>query len=72
MTFDRPVAGALDAAVDPSKIFTIAPAIAGKLEWRDPITLRFTPAALLVPATEYTVTINNDFAAMDGSRLEAP
>ena len=72
VTFDRPVAGALDAAVDPSKIFTIAPAIAGKLEWRDPITLRFTPATLLAPATEYTVTINNDFAAMDGSRLEAP
>lgn len=72
VTFDRPVAGSLDATVDPKRIFTIAPVVAGRLEWRDPITLRFTPAAPLNPATEYTVTVSIDFAAMDGSRLEAP
>ena len=72
VTFDRPVAGSLDATVDPKRIFSITPAVAGKVEWRDPITLRFTPAAPLNPATEYTVTVSNDFAAMDGSRLEAP
>ena len=72
VTFDRPVAGSLDATVDPKRIFTMAPPVAGRLEWRDPITLRFTPAAPLNPATEYTVTVSPDFAAMDGSRLEAP
>ena len=72
VTFDRPVAGSLDATADAKRIFTIAPAVAGRVEWRDPITLRFTPAAPLSPATEYTVTVSNDFAAMDGSRLEAP
>ncbi|HEV2670010.1 MAG TPA: alpha-2-macroglobulin family protein [Gemmatimonadales bacterium] len=72
VTFDRPVAGSLDAGVDAKRIFTITPAVAGRIEWRDPITLRFTPAAPLSPATEYTVTVANDFAAMDGSRLDAP
>src|SRR3989475_6936973 len=72
VTFDRPVAGSLDASVDPKRIFTIAPAVAGRVEWRDPITLRFTPAAPLDPATQYTVTVSNEFAAMDGSRLEQP
>src|SRR5688572_30172592 len=60
VTFDRPVAGSLDATVDPKRIFTIAPAVAGRLEWRDPITLRFTPAASLDPGTEYTVTVSNE------------
>ena len=72
VTFDRPVAGSLDATVDPKRIFTIAPAVAGRVEWRDPITLRFTPAAPLDPATQYTVTVSNDFTAMDGSKLEQP
>src|SRR3989475_6951713 len=72
VTFDRPVAGSLDASVDPKRIFTITPAVAGRVEWRDPITLRFTPAAPLNPATEYTVAVSSDFAAMDGSRFEKP
>lgn len=72
VTFDRPVAGSLDATVDPKRIFSITPAVAGRVEWRDPITLRFTPAAPLNPATEYTVTVSNDFAAMDGAKLEQP
>ena len=72
VTFDRPVAGSLDATVDAKRIFSITPATAGKVEWRDPITLRFTPAAPLNPATTYTVTVSDDFAAMDGSKLEKP
>ncbi len=72
VTFDRPVAGSLDSSVDAARIFTITPAVVGRVEWRDPITLRFTPAAPLKPATEYAVTVSNDFAAMDGSRLDAP
>lgn len=72
VTFDRPVAGSLDATVDPKRIFSITPAVNGRVEWRDPITLRFTPAAPLNPATEYTVTVSNEFTAMDGSKLEQP
>src|SRR6267378_1808004 len=72
VTFDRPVAGSLDATVDPKRIFSITPTVQGRLEWRDPITLRFTPATPLNPATRYTVTVSSDFAAMDGSKLEKP
>src|SRR5712691_7755383 len=72
VTFDRPVAGSLDRTVDPKSILTIAPAVKGRLEWRDPVTIRFTPAAPLASNIEYTVTIASTFAAMDGSRLEAP
>jgi len=72
VTFDRPVAGSLDRTVDPKAIFTIAPAVKGRLEWRDPVTIRFTPAAPLASSVEYTVTVASTFAAMDGSRLEAP
>src|SRR5436190_3441321 len=43
VTFDRPVAGSLDRTVDPRAVFTIAPAVAGTLDWRDPVTIRFRP-----------------------------
>ena len=69
VTFDRPVAGSLDRTVDPKAIFSIAPATPGTLDWRDPVTLRFRPAAPLVPNTSYTVTVADRFEAMDGSRL---
>ena len=72
VTFDRPVAGSLDRTVDPKAIFTITPALKGRLDWRDPVTIRFTPAAPLASNSEYTVTVANTFAAMDGSRLEGP
>ncbi|HXY19901.1 MAG TPA: MG2 domain-containing protein [Gemmatimonadales bacterium] len=72
VTFDRPVAGSLDGTVDPRTIFAIAPAVDGKVEWRDPITLRFTPAAPLAAGSSYVVTIAVGFQAMDGSRLARP
>src|SRR5256885_8197778 len=72
VTFDRPVAGSLERTVDPKAIFTITPAVQGRLEWRDPVTIRLTPAAPLASNKEYTVTVANTFAAMDGSRLESP
>ncbi|MDH4347626.1 MAG: Ig-like domain-containing protein, partial [Gemmatimonadota bacterium] len=70
--FDRPVAGSLDRTVDPAGLFSITPAIPGRVEWRDPVTLRFRPAAPLTPGQSYTVTVANSFSAMDGSRLETP
>lgn len=72
VTFDRPVAGRLDASVDPASFFEIRPAVTGRLEWRDPITVRLVPDALLPPDTRYAVTIRNTFQATDGSRLEEP
>jgi hypothetical protein len=72
VTFDRPVAGGLEEATDPATIFAIEPAVAGKVEWRDPVTLRFTPAAPLAPGSEYRVRIGDGFAAMDGARLARP
>ncbi|HEX8694584.1 MAG TPA: MG2 domain-containing protein [Longimicrobium sp.] len=72
VTFDRPVAGGLDEAVDAQALFRIEPAVAGKAEWRDPVTLRFTPAAPLRPGATYRVSVANTFRAMDGSRLPRP
>jgi uncharacterized protein YfaS (alpha-2-macroglobulin family) len=72
VTFDRPVAGGLDELVDAASLFSIEPSVAGKAEWRDPVTLRFTPAAPLTPGATYRVRIAASFAAMDGSRLPHP
>jgi uncharacterized protein YfaS (alpha-2-macroglobulin family) len=72
VTFDRPVAGGLDETVSAASIFSISPSVEGRVEWRDPVTLRFTPAAPLVPGTTYRVRIADGFAAMDGARLAEP
>ena len=72
VTFDRPVAGSLDRSVDPRGILTFEPALAGTAEWRDPVTIRFRPAAPLASNTAYRVTVRNDFKAMDGARLARP
>ncbi len=72
VTFDRPVAGALGSTIDPATIFEIQPPVDGRVDWRDPVTLRFVPDIPLVALTTYTVTIANTFEAMDGSRLERP
>jgi alpha-2-macroglobulin len=69
ITFDRPVAGGLDDEVDAAAIFRIEPRVEGRVEWRDPLTLRFTPARPLEPGATYRVTLAADFVAMDGSRL---
>src|SRR5512135_3135220 len=72
VSFDRPVAGGLDSTVDPRTIFQITPRVLGKLEWRDPVTIRFHPSAPLPAGVSFTVRIANTFQAMDGSRLAAP
>ncbi|HMA43603.1 MAG TPA: MG2 domain-containing protein [Gemmatimonadales bacterium] len=72
VSFDRPVAGGLDSTVDPRTIFQITPRVLGKLEWRDPVTIRFHPSAPLPAGVTFTVRIANTFQAMDGSRLAAP
>ncbi|HSU17587.1 MG2 domain-containing protein [Longimicrobium sp.] len=72
VTFDRPVAGGLEDLVDAGEVFRISPSVRGKAEWRDPVTLRFTPDQPLRPGAEYRVTIASTFAAMDGGRLPRP
>src|SRR5687768_346587 len=63
VTFDRPVAGALDYSVDADTVVRIEPAPRGRLEWRDPVTVRFTPAAPLPYGSRYTVTVRDNFRA---------
>lgn len=72
VTFDRPVAGRLDATIDPRRIFRIEPAVSGEVAWRDPVTIRFVPNEPLAPGSKFVVTIDTGFAAIDGSKLEAP
>ncbi|MFL5561561.1 MAG: alpha-2-macroglobulin family protein, partial [Gemmatimonadaceae bacterium] len=72
VTFDRPVAGSLDYTVDPARVLRLSPAAAGTLAWRDPVTVVFTPSRPYAPATDYTVTVDTTFHAMDGARLEQP
>jgi uncharacterized protein YfaS (alpha-2-macroglobulin family) len=72
VTFDRPVAGGLEDLVDAEKVFRISPSVPGKAEWRDPVTLRFTPDQPLRPGAAYRVTVASTFSAMDGGRLKRP
>ena len=72
VTFDRPVAGSLDYTVPADSIIVVSPAIAGHIEWRDPVTVRLRPRAFLSPNVTYTVTVRGDFRAMDGARLAKP
>lgn len=72
ITFDRPVAGGLDATIDARTIFSITPSVPGRVEWRDPITLRFKPSVPFTPGQSYRVVVENTFTAMDGSRMQEP
>ncbi len=72
ITFDRPVVGTLEHAVDPSRIVHIAPDVQMRVEWRDPSTIRIIPLELLTPGNHYDITIDTGFGAFDGSRLAAP
>src|SRR2546427_7286619 len=55
VTFDRPVAGSLDRTVDPKAIFTITPAVQGRLEWRGSEDHPPTPPA--PPASHIQLTV---------------
>src|SRR5262249_642296 len=72
VTFDRPVAGSLDNMIDPSTLLRVEPAIPGKIEWRDPVTIRLTPSSPLLAGATYRVTVANTFKSMDGATLAEP
>src|SRR5689334_6594466 len=59
VSFDRPVAGSLERAIDPAKVMQLAPAIEGRFEWRDPVTVRFVPAKRLPADLRVVVTVPN-------------
>lgn len=70
ITFDRPVAGSIDNAVDPRTIVQIEPAVPQALiDWRDPVTLRIIPRPGLRRGVTYRVSVSQAFRAMDGSQL---
>ncbi|HVH39909.1 MAG TPA: MG2 domain-containing protein [Gemmatimonadaceae bacterium] len=70
--FDRPVAGSLERSVDPARVMRLDPALPGRFEWRDPVTLRFVPSAPMPRGARITVTVSTEFTAMDGTRLAEP
>jgi alpha-2-macroglobulin len=72
VSFDRPVAGGLDAPVDPRDVITIAPAIEARFEWRNPVTLQVIPRAPLPRGSRYTLTVSTSVRGLDGSTLTAP
>ena len=72
VTFDRPVASALDRTISAERLFRIEPAIAGSVAWRDPVTIRFVPAEPMTPGARFTVTIDTAVRGLDGSKLEQP
>ena len=63
VTFDRPVAGSLDNAVDARTVMRFTPSVAGTVSWRDPVTVRFIPTAPLRPGSSLTVTIDTAVSA---------
>ena len=72
ITFDRPVAGSLDNAVDPATIVRLDPAVPGAIvDWRDPVTLRIIPRPAFRRGVRYSVSVQPNFKAMDGSELAA-
>lgn len=69
VTFDRPVADALDGGAPAPGLLTITPAVAGRLRWRDPVTLAFVPDTPFEPGRRYAATVAAGITAVDGTRL---
>src|SRR5690348_11946417 len=72
VSFDRPIAGAVETAPDPKKVLQLSPELDGRYEWRDPVTVRFIPSKRLPSDLRVVVTVPADFEAMDGSKLAEP
>ena len=48
----------VDATVDPKKVFSIQPNVAGSIDWKDDRTLLFVPDAYLTENTTYEVSVS--------------
>lgn len=67
--FDQPVAPDRWSPGQVPRGLHIVPSMAGRYEWPDSVTLRFTPAAPFVPRI-YALTLDSTFTGRDGARLE--
>jgi len=69
--FDQPVAPAAWRPGATPRGIKIIPAVAGRYDWPDSMTLRFTPAK---PWAEgyYSLTIDSTFSSRDGTHLDRP
>ena len=56
----------------PKTVLALEPEVAGVWDWRDPVTVRFRPAAPLHAGLTITVTVRTGVTAMDGSALAEP
>ncbi|MEZ4670447.1 MAG: Ig-like domain-containing protein [Anaerolineae bacterium] len=72
--FNRPVVPLLTAeeAVNLSSPITITPAVGGRGEWLNTSIYIFRPNPGLEGGIQYTVNVNPDLQAQDGSTLETP
>ena len=67
IVFDRDMErGAVEHA------FAIEPSVSGRFEWTDGRTLRFMPDQPLARGADYTVTIGDEAADLDGNPLAEP
>ncbi|MBP6183875.1 MAG: hypothetical protein KA479_02980, partial [Saprospiraceae bacterium] len=57
VTFTAPYGQDADAIKAPAAILEFAPAIQGKLEWRDPYSIQFTPEGPLPSGQDYIATL---------------
>lgn len=69
VVFDQPVAPDRWSPGRVPEGIHIAPSVAGRYEWPDSVTLRFTPSKPFVPGV-YAVTLDSTFSGRDGARLE--
>ena len=72
ITFDRPIAGALDDSSDAARFVHVTPIVAFAAHWRDPVTIRLIPREPLEPGREYVVDVDPRIRGEDRSRLAAP
>ena len=69
--FDRPVVPLARLGAGPAAA-TITPPVAGRQRWLGTTTWAIVPAHGLAPATTYTLRLNPDLRAVDGTTLAAP
>lgn len=72
VTLSRPVAADLDQTVAASSVMKVEPSIRGLFEWRDPVTLRFTPLEPMPAGARLQVSIDTSWLASGGKRHNRP
>jgi hypothetical protein len=69
VTFNHPVIMAIARSpIEPARVMSLEPNVAGTFEWSDASTLRFIPAEPFVPGTKLVVTLDTAAIASSGAR----